>query len=188
MALEGYVTGTSIGYAGAILAIIILAWWLLTRSQGGRLGLENQKIQQDLELEKLEIKARKEEKKQRIYAKQIRSFLIQLNAAARNAGFNVDAKAQQFKVLKELLDKIIGEKSVTRAILLVRDFNVQKNDYLSSFSAENIEIRNLITSINQSMNILYELLVNEYNDLRKEYTTLKNLEAETGQELAGLNP
>ena len=187
MALFGVPNGEI--YAGGIGLIIAIAAtiWLM-RNKGDRLALENQKIGQEEELERLEIKARKEEKKQRSYAKQIRNFLSDLNTTARNAGFNVDAKAPQFQILSELLEKILGEKSVTRAIMLVRDFNAQKDNYLLNFPVDNPEIKNFITSINQSVGMLYGLLVKEYNDLRKEFTALKKLEAETGQELAGLNP
>ena len=165
-----------------IVLIIVLIWFMKNRGRG-RIGTENQKLQQDKELFNLDKDARKTEKYERKEADELIGYYMRLhdNAfAARSL-----QKISQINSILEALIKIKNEKvNVSQAISILKQIREQKTTLLIDLPLSEYDRVDLLPKITAAEINLYNALLKEYDDLRKEYGILKQEEEETRKELA----
>lgn len=177
------------GIAAAVVGVSGGIWYLWRRARSGRIGLESIKIEQDEELFKLDKRIRKNEKEQRRNALLLLGYYGDLHGEKLNdSSYNlryVGSKSEKYKLIEITLKKLKDEKmTVTQAITTFRQYQMQKNDYFADLYLTNYDREKIIPKIVEVETELYNALVSEYNDLRKEYGILKQEEEETQKEFA----
>jgi len=170
------------GGIGVIVLIIILIWFMKNRGSG-RIGTENQKLQQDEELFDLDKDARKTEKYERKEADELIGYYKRLKDNAFSS--RSLQKIWQINSIIGALKKIKNENvNVPQAINLLKQIREQKTTLLTDLPLSEYDKEDLLPKITAAENNLYNALLKEYKDLRKEYGILKQEEEETRKELA----
>ena len=172
-----------VGSIGGLVFFILIIWFLIKRSEGGRTSLELEEIKEDKQLFAADEKILKEEKDEKFQAANLLDLFLKLHKRADKLGFRVNDRILHLNRIIMGLKIVKGEKiSATREESLIEQINNNINFYLNNFPAQDKKILKWITKIREIQAKLYGEIREEVKDLGDEKAILekklKEIEAE----------
>lgn len=164
MALGDYLTGTNIGYGAGILAIILIAWWLMSRRKSGREGL-------DIQEEGLTNRLKRDETLVEITQEDEKTQCGIMQKAIYDIGSRLVA-TKRFDIHNQINSVFIGISDILRDL---RDEKMNLPTALNTFKTLDEYVRQVISQlpndddvINRLVEILQAHKSSYYRDLIKE--------------------